>query len=296
MKYSTSIIVGLVFLTIIPLSYGQEITIGEKALQESVIVEIDVDGNMHVKHIVLPLSSPGSITLIDGTVSDIMVRDMDGNEKQFGTATGNNILLFPSKDKTIVEYDLADVLIQRDQFWVWSLEYVASVAVILPQEADLVYVNDNPIDVSSVNGIMCHGCSMNLQYSFVEPKTIQKVMWEDKEFLVEFRTVTEINQFKFDQPSKTISFETSGEGKLVTVVIPLELLWKPYKVFFNEEKLAQHEYTNGTHVWLTVKPDNSGVVSIIGTTVIPEFPLITPLMLAFSAIVLMPFLGRVIRR
>ena len=34
-----------------------------------------------------------------------------------------------------------------------------------------------------------------------------------------------------------------------------------------DEKIFFHEYiNNGTHVWLNIRPDNSGNVSIIGTT------------------------------
>jgi hypothetical protein len=47
-------------------------------------------------------------------------------------------------------------------------------------------------------------------------------------------------------------------------------LSKPYQVFLNGEKLFFHEYiNNGTHVWLNMRPQDSGEVSIIGT-IIPE--------------------------
>ena len=38
-----------------------------------------------------------------------------------------------------------------------------------------------------------------------------------------------------------------------------------------DEKIFFQEYiNNGTHVWLNIRPDNSGIVSIIGTTVISD--------------------------
>jgi len=45
----------------------------------------------------------------------------------------------------------------------------------------------------------------------------------------------------------------------------------------------------GTHVWLSMKPETVGEVSIIGTTVIPEFPIIAPLAIGFLMILIIPF-------
>ena len=79
---------------------------------------------------------------------------------------------------------------------------------------------------------------MVLEYSFDEPKIIQKVKWEDKKFLVEIRTFAEIEvQFNFNQPSKSLSFEINGENKFVTIVIPIRIVWEPYTVLLNDEKI-----------------------------------------------------------
>jgi hypothetical protein len=109
---------------------------------------------------------------------------------------------------------------------------------------------------------------MILEYSINEPKILKNVKLENKEFLIEIRTFAEINQFNFDQPTKSISFEVNGENQFVTTIIPLELLSRPYNVFMGDEKIFFHEYiNNGTHIWLNIRPDNSGNVSIVGTTV-----------------------------
>jgi len=42
-----------------------------------------------------------------------------------------------------------------------------------------------------------------------------------------------------------------------------------------------------------MKPDDSGSVSIIGTTVVPEFPLIAPLAVGFLMIVILPIIRKV---
>ena len=67
-------------------------------------------------------------------------------------------------------------------------------------------------------------------------------------------------------------------------------MWNPYVVLLDDEKIFFHEYNNdGTHVWLSLKPETSGTISIIGTTVIPEFPIIAPLAIGFLMILVLPF-------
>ena len=41
-----------------------------------------------------------------------------------------------------------------------------------------------------------------------------------------------------------------------------------------------------------MKPDSSGEISIIGTTVIPEFPIIAPLAIGFLIILAMPLMRK----
>ena len=62
----------------------------------------------------------------------------------------------------------------------------------------------------------------------------------------------------------------------MTAIIPIELVSESYNVFIGDEKIGYHDYIkNGTHVWLNVRPDNSGDVSIINTASIAnEKPII----------------------
>ena len=134
---------------------------------------------------------------------------------------------------------------------------------------------------------------MVLEYSINEPKIFKNVKWEDKEFVVEIRSHSNIDKFIFDQPAKSITFDVSEENKFVTAIIPLELLWKPYFVFLDEEKIPYSEFNNdGTHVWLSMKPETSGEITIIGTTVIPEFPIIAPLAVGFLMILVVPLMKK----
>ncbi len=50
--------------------------------------------------------------------------------------------------------------------------------------------------------------------------------------------------------------------------------------------------SNETHVALNLKPQESGQITIIGTTVVPEFPIIAPLAIGFMMIIVLPFLRK----
>ena len=111
---------------------------------------------------------------------------------------------------------------------------------------------------------------------------------------MEIITISDIENFNFDQPSKSISFSVMNDNQYITTVLPLELLWGPYVVFQNDEKIFFSEYlNNGTHVWINMKPDTTGEISIIGTTVVPEFPIIAPLAIGFLMIMMLPLMKKI---
>ena len=71
------------------------------------------------------------------------------------------------------------------------------------------------------------------------------------------------------------------------------MLWEPYSVFLDDDKIFFHKYiNNGTHVWINMKTDSPGEITIIGTTVIPEFPIIAPLAVGFLMILAMPLMRK----
>lgn len=287
-------LVIFLILSVIPIANAQ-ISIGEKANQKDVEVMISSDGNVHVKHVIRSSNSPVQVELIYGTVSDLSVTSEDGKKKQFSVIGDNvEVLVLPSDEDTIVEYDLQHVLSQIDNVWTWSFRYLETTSFILPEEADLIFVNERPVFLDEKKGIACHGCQMVLEYSINEPKTLENVKWEDKEFVVEVRSHSDIDKFIFDQPTKSITFDVNEDDRFVTVIIPLELLWEPYTVFLDDEKIYFHEYiNNGTHVWLNMRPEHSGEISIIGTTVVPEFPNISPLVVGFLIIAILPVIRKV---
>jgi hypothetical protein len=287
-------LVILLIISIVPVAYAQ-LSIGEKSNQRSVEIMINSDGNVHVKHVIASSNSPNQTELIYGTVSNISVTNEIGKEKQF-SVIGNNVgvLIFPSNNDSIIEYDLEYALLQKENVWTWSFRYTESTSFIFSEEIDLIFINERPVYFDGKKGITCHGCQMILEYSINEPKIVKNVKWDDAEFAVEIISHSSIDKFIFDQPTKSITFDVLEENKFVTVIIPLELLWKPYMVFLDDKKILSHEYiNNGTHIWFNMKPDSSGKISIIGTTVIPEFPIIAPLAIGFLMILAMPLMKKI---
>ena len=284
------LLVILSLIVVIPMADAQ-ISIGQKAIQKSVEVTINLEGEVHVKHIVHKSNLPTDLELIYGTVSNVSVTNEEGNEVLFSISDDDRMLLVqPSSEESIIEYDLEHALIQTNGVWTWSFRYLETTSFYFPDEAKLIFSNERPVYLDEKKGISCHGCQMVLEYSINEPKILENVTWEDKEFEVEILTHSNIDNFVFDQPTRSISFDVSNENQFVTTIIPLELLWNPYVVLLDDEKIFFHEYNNdGTHVWLSLKPETSGTISIIGTTVIPEFPIIAPLAIGFLMILALPF-------
>jgi hypothetical protein len=287
-------LVILLIIAVIPVANAQSST-NEKAIQKSVEVKINSDGDVHVKHVVASSSLESKeMKLINGTVSNISVTNEEGKEGKFSVnEDSNKVVIFGSDGDSIIEYDLDNVLLQKDNVWTWSFRYLESTSFIFPEGVDLIFTNERPVYFNEKRGITCHGCQMILEYSINESKILKNVKWSDTEFAVEIRSHSNIDKFIFDQPTKSITFDVLEENKFVTIIIPLELLWEPYLVFLDDEKIFFHEYlNNGTHVWLNMKPDSSGKISIIGTTVIPEFPIIAPLAIGFLIVLAMPLMRK----
>ena len=282
-------LVILSLIVVIPIADAQ-ISIGQKANQKSVEVIINSEGEVHVKHIVHKSSLPTDLELIYGTVSNVSVTNEEGDELLFSMNDDRTLLVQPSNEESIVEYDLEHALIQTNGVWTWSFRYLETTSFYFPDEAKLIFSNERPVYLDEKKGISCHGCQMVLEYSINEPKILENVTWEDKEFEVEILTHSNIDNFVFDQPTRSISFDVYNENQFVTTIIPLELIWNPYVVLLDDEKIFFHEFNNdGTHIWLNIKPESSGTITIIGTTVIPEFPIIAPLAIGFLMILVLPF-------
>ena len=274
-KITLFIIISLIL--VIPSASAQVINIGEKAVQKSVEVIINDDNEIHVKHIVRSANSPQQMELIDGIVENLTITDEKGKGQLVTVIGGNDaVMIFPSDYDSIIEYDLKDVLLLKDNIWTLDFLYLETTTFIIPEKLDLIFVNDRPVFLDDKKGFLCHGCQMTLEYLINEPKILKNVNFENKEFLIEVKTFAEIDKFNFEQSTKNISFHINEENQFVTTIIPIELVSESYDVFIGDKKIKYSDYVNnGTHVWLNIRPDNSGDVSIINTASIAnEKPII----------------------
>ena len=267
-----------------------QITFGEKP-QQTIKIRIDENGIAHVTHKVVGSSkNTQQIETISGKMSHLSVTDIDGNEVEYLTLEKDPIaiVLTPSNKNVIfIKYDLSDAIVLKDGIWTWQWIGTEITNFYFPNGVDIIWVNDRPVYIGE-KGIRQHGGAMTLEYVLNEPVDSKAVIWEGRKFDVGIRTLTDIDKFQFSQPVKSITFDIPESNSLVTVIIPLKLLWEPYDVNVNSNKTLNTEfYNNGTHVWLGFRPDTSGTINIVGTTVVPEFPLFAPLVIGVSIVILL---------
>jgi len=269
----------------IPQAFAQ-ISIGSPAKQISVEITINSDGDAHVVHLIKQSNTVIQLDIIPGTVQNLDVKGVNGGYIQHAIIGDNiGISIFPTRENVVVEYDLDDVLFFNNGVWVWAYNYPVDTTLHFPDGVDLVFTNARPAHIGMSGGIKCHGCNAKLEFAIDEPVVINEVKWEDQKFSVLIRTTAEINSFNFNQPSKTMSFDINTAQRFVTLIVPLKLLWNPYEVYLNDEKILKHEFSqNSTHVWLNIRPNSVGTIQIIGTSAVPEFPMLLPFVLGIAIV------------
>ena len=295
MNFNIFIIFSILSLLIIIPSAQAQFSLGGEADQKLIEITIDSTDKVIVKHIIEPSNFPVSVNLVEGIVSEIIVTDENNKEKEFGQVGINNqIVIFPTKESSTIRYNLENAIIYKNGMKSIDIKYEQKISIITPKEIELIYVNHTAILLGDKKGLNCHGCNINLKFYDKNIKKLKQVDWEDEKFPVEFYTKSNISDFIFNQQSKSISFHVENKSEFVTILLPLELLWEPYQVFLDDKKI---KVTNlpvyDSYVLLNIKPETDGIVTIIGTTVIPEFPIVAPLAIGFLIIIAIPFMKKI---
>lgn len=288
--YKILVLVSVGFSFFISQAFAQEITFGEKPLQ---VIEITIDesGIAHVVHQIEESKKTRQVETYNGVITNLSVTNQAGNDIEYFTLEKQPvaIVLPPSSNTVFIKYDLADVLSLKEGVWRWNYTGTEKTNFYFPENVDAIWINDRPIYIGE-KGIRQHGGTMTLEYVINEPIILKKVSWEDKEFTVGIRTLTDPSGFEFSQPKKSITFDIAKGGSLVTAVIPLTLLWEPYDVYINTNGTLNSEfYNNGTHAWLGFRSATPGTIQIIGTTVVPEFPVFVPLVIGILLVLVLQF-------
>ncbi len=287
---STIIIFGL--LTVIPTAYGQ-LSLGSEAKQELIEVKINPDGEINVKHVVSPSNMPTTVPLFLGEISNLIITDDLGEEINSGTANdakGNlSVLSLPSNQNSIITYNLENMKINNNLFNT-EISYPQKFSVIFEESINLIFLNNNVLFLDDKKGVAINGGgNMKIEFYSTESKIIEKATWEENEFDVEIITDSEIQSFNFNQPEKSFSFQVNDENKFVTITMSEELLGGPYVTLLDDEKIKYTKFVRDEGiVSLNLKPETTGQVTIIGTTVIPEFSMFIPLIMGFLIILTVP--------
>jgi len=291
---STIIIFGL--LTVIPTVYGQ-LSLGSEAKQESIEVKINLDGEINVKHIVSSSNIPVSVPLFEGKIKNLAVTNDLGEEINSGTANdvdGNlSVMVLPSKETTTIKYNLENMKLS-DNLLSSNISYDKKFSVLFDESVELIFVNDNVIFLDNKKGIsVSGGGETEIKFYANESKIIKEAIWEENKFDVEIITDSEIQSFSFNQPEKSISFHVNDENKFVTITMSEELLGGPYVTLLDDEKIKYTKFVrDGNNISLSLKPETTGQVTIIGTTVIPEFSMFIPLIMGFIIILTVPVMKK----
>jgi len=289
-------------ILVIPMSHAQ-LTIGGNAEQKLIEMKLDIDGTVSVKHVVSSSNMPVTVQLFSGTISNLVIinekgEDMFENGANAGIAydpQGNqSIVIFPSKQNSIIEYNLESI-IPEDNLLTIQTSYAETYSIIFSDEIEMIFLNNNIIFLENKKGVsLNYGGSATIQYYSNTPKIIKEVQWEENEFDVEIITDSKIDKFNFEQTSKSISFQVNEKDKFVTIIMSEELLGGPYLIFLDDEKIKFNKtMKNENNIVLNIKPEVSGEIVIIGTTVIPEFSMFIPLIMGFFIILTMPLIKKI---
>ncbi len=102
-------IISIALISFVIPASAQQVSIGTPASQ-TVEVEINENGKVHVTHIIEQRNEVNQVTLVNGTMKNLKVVDEHGNEPQYANVTARGVLesitLFPRNSDVTIEYDL----------------------------------------------------------------------------------------------------------------------------------------------------------------------------------------------
>lgn len=273
---------------------AQQLKVGDP-VQEKIKVRIDDNGTAHVAHMVQGNgNSPVTVETIRGNITNLSVVDLSNNAVQYVTIQQSPILIvIPPSDRnmTVIKYDLVNAVSKNDGVWIWNYltpSDTISTDFYFPTGITQIWTNDRPVYIGNT-GIGMHGDGAKLEYA-AEKTNIQNIQWQNYTLPVEIDSLSDIGNYTFDQTSASYQFQISKSNSFVTVIIPKVLLGAKYATHINGNHLLTtvfHE--NDTHAWIGLRPSTNGTIQIIGSTVIPEFPVFLPLVIGIAVILILQF-------
>lgn len=277
---------------------AQQLTVGEKP-NEDLQVRIDTNGTAHVIHIVQGnIYVPVQVETIRGNMTNLSVTDTGNNTVEYLTVQKlpMTILIPPSsRNMTLIRYDLPNIVSFNDGVWQWRYLTPSDAPFTdfyFPTKIDTIWDNDRPVYLDG-HGIREYGDVMKLEYVIDEPQVLQNIHWQNYTFTVAVRTLSDVKQYAFDQQAMQYSVDITKPNSLVTIIMPQAMLGGKYVTHINYNHLLTTVFhKNETHSWIGVRPSTNGTIQIIGTTVIPEFPVFVPLLMGIVIILVLQFRTR----
>ena len=282
-------------LIAVPIANAQ---LGAPAYQKSNQLIIDEFNNIEAKHVIGFSNNPVMINLFEGAITDsITVTNENGKELEFaivGMGDYGSVTIFSADQNTIIKYNLRDMFRYSDNLITLNIGYPKTFGILFSEKIDQIFLGKQIIQLGDKKGISINGGGyVNVEYYYEMQKKIQEVQWKEDKFNVEIITDSKIDEFNFDQESKSISFQVNEKNKFVTINMEEKLLGGPYVILLDNEKIEFSQYSiKENYISLAMKPESSGEIMIIGTTVIPEFSMFIPLIMGFMIILTVPLMKK----
>ncbi len=241
---------------------------------------------------------PVTINLFEGAIIDsITVTNENGKELKFavvGMGDYGSVTIFSADENTIIKYNVKDIFRYSDNLITLNIGYPKTFGILFSEKIDQIFLGKQIIQLGDKKGISVNGGGyVNVEYYSEMQKKIQEVQWKEDKFNVEIITDSKIDEFNFDQESKSISFQVNEKNEFVTINMEEKLLGGPYVILLDNEKIEFSQYSiKENYISLAMKPESSGEIMIIGTTVIPEFSMFIPLIMGFMIILTVPLMKK----
>ncbi|MBT3573505.1 MAG: hypothetical protein HN500_01240 [Nitrosopumilus sp.] len=278
-----------------------QLSLGGEAKQDLIEIKLNPEGEINVKHIVRSSNVGSTLLIFDNAIipdQNFTGENELGEEIQLGIiddGLGNkSIFILPSKYNAIIEYSLEDMIL-KDNLFTTTISYHEKFDVIFDESIEMLFVNNNSIFLDDKKGIaVSGGGDAKIEFYSNPSKILKEIIWDENKFDLEIIGDAKIERFNFDQASKSISFEITDKSKFVSIKLSEELLGGPYLTLLNDEKIKHTKYVNNKNIiLLNIMPESKGTITIIGTTVIPEFSMFLPFILGFLIILTVPFMKKI---
>ena len=279
----------------VPIANAQ---LGVPAYQKSNHLIIDEFNNIEAKHVIGFSDVPVRINLFEGAITDtITVTNENGKEFEFaivGMGDYGAVTIFSADEDTIIKYNVKNMLRYSENLITLNIGYPKTFGILFSEKIEQIFLGNQIIQVGDKKGISINGGGyVNVEYYSEMPKKIQEVQWKEDKFNVEIITDSKIEEFNFDQESKSISFQVNEKNEFVTINMEEKLLGGPYVIYLDNEAIEFSQYSiKENYISLAMKPESSGEITIIGTTVIPEFSMFIPLIMGFMIILMVPMMRK----